>query len=325
LLLNSEFMRKIILLLTLAMTISFGLFGQTYYWVGGAGNWTDLSKWASCSGCAGGAFVQVPQSTNDVVIDAGSGFSAVPIATNRTITLNTGGANVTCRNLTVQPNVAGFRFSGAVRMDLYGAVTLSSNMNPLQTLWSGNLFLFGTGSQTHDFAVVRLYNSLISVEPTGGQHIFNAFNSATTLRLNPNNATGTVTFNTSILGGTINQNSGAVVFNTIGAGYTTGRITLYSISGGSLQANLAFGANTFTATGGTSNFVGQTTFPNVNLSGVNTAVTVAPITHTWTTFNALANQNSSLNISGATIQGLVNWYLYYAAVQLNATGSYFKL
>jgi hypothetical protein len=314
-------MQKVSFILTLAMTISFGLFGQTYYWVGGAGNWTDLSKWASCSGCAGGAFVQVPQSTNDVVIDAGSGFSAVPVANNRTITLNTGGANVTCRNLTVQPDAAGFRFSGAVRMDVYGDITLSTNMNPLQNLWTGQLFLFGENAQVHNFEGRRLYNSLISVEPTGGQHAFNNFVSATTLRINPNNGTGAVSFNGSILAGTINQNSGAVVFNTIGAGYSAGRITLYSISNGSLQANLAFGATTFTATGGTSNFVGQTTFTTFNLSGVGTAVVVSPITHTWTTFNALANQNSSLNISGARIQGLMNWYLYFAAVQLNATNS----
>jgi hypothetical protein len=295
---------------------------QTYYWVGGAGNWTDLTHWAACSGCAGGAFVQVPQSTSDVVIDAGSGFAAVPIANNRTITLNTGGANITCNNLTIQPDAAGFRISGTVRADVYGSLTFSANMNPAQSLWTGQLFLFGTSNHTHLFENIRLYNSTIAILPTGGQHILDRFNSATTLSLNPS-ATGSATFTTSILGGIINQSSGTTVFTIPVVGYTAPtRLTEFNISGGTATANSTFRANTLSITStGRCDFLAATNLGTFGISGNTTVANFAPTTHSWTTFNALSNNTSVVNIAGSTINSLSNWYCYFAATQLNATNS----
>jgi hypothetical protein len=293
---------------------------QTYYWVGGAGNWTDMSHWADCSGCAGGAFVQVPQSTNDVVIDAGSGFSAVPIANNRTITLNTGGANITCRDLTIQPDATGFRFSGTVRADVYGNITLSSNMNPLQSLWTGQLFLFGENTHTHLFQNIRLYNSTIAITPTGGQHVLDRFNAATTLSLNPS-PTGSATFTTSILGGTISQSSGTTIFDVPVVGYTSSRLTQFAISGGTATANNTFSAATLSITGGQCDFLASTNLVTFSINNNASIANFAPTTHTWTTFNALSNNTSTINIAGSTINGLRNWYCYYAATQLDATNS----
>ena len=44
------------------------------YWIGGSGNWTDTAHWSESSGGAGGA--SVPTSSDDVFINASSGFSS---------------------------------------------------------------------------------------------------------------------------------------------------------------------------------------------------------------------------------------------------------
>ena len=74
----------------LKITLVFLLFGvsvklssqTTYYWVGGTGNWSDLSHWATTSG---GSVKQtiVPSQLDDVVFDANS-FTA----TGQTVTVN---------------------------------------------------------------------------------------------------------------------------------------------------------------------------------------------------------------------------------------------
>lgn len=291
---------------------------QTYFWVGGPGAWTDLTKWAACSGCAGGAFVQVPQSNNDVVIDANSGFGLVPVA-NRTITLPSL-ANSTCRNLTITPNAANFRISGGTRMDVYGDITLEPTL-VAQNLWSGDLFLFGTGTHTHTLNNVRLYNTTISIEPTGGQHTIDRFNSATTLRINPT-ALGTARFTTSFVGQTVNHVSGTTTFDCPVTGYTaTSRLGTFTSSGGFVIANQSFRANNFSLSGGTNTFNAFTHLGTFTLSGNATVANFAATTHEWTRLDAQTTNTSTLNIAGATITNLVNWFLYSPNTIFNSTGS----
>lgn len=58
-------------LLILSLFSSLSLLSQDYYWVGGTGNWSDLSHWATSSG--GTVFhSQLPGPTNDVYLDANS-------------------------------------------------------------------------------------------------------------------------------------------------------------------------------------------------------------------------------------------------------------
>jgi len=52
------------------------------YWVGGSGNWTDSSHWSATSGGAGG--VSVPNSSDNVTIDANSSGSNLSISWNGT-------------------------------------------------------------------------------------------------------------------------------------------------------------------------------------------------------------------------------------------------
>lgn len=262
--------------------------------------------------------MQVPQSNNDVVIDANSGFGLVAAA-NRTITLPSL-ANSTCRDLSIIPSAANFRISGATRMDVYGNITLEAAL-PAQTLWTGNLFLFGTGAQSHALGNVRLYNATISIEPTGGQHTIDRYNSATILRINPN-AAGSATFTTSFLGQTVNHQTGTTTFDCPVTGYTaTSRLATFTSTGGTVIANQLFRANTFTISGGSNTFNAFTHLGTFTLSGNTTVVNFAPIVHEWTRLDAQTTNTATLNITNATITNLVHWFLYSPNTIFNATGS----
>ena len=68
-----------------------GLYAADYYWVGGAGNWSDITHWATTSG----GTVQhnsVPSLEDNVFFDANS-FSG----NNQTVTINN--QNVFCANM----------------------------------------------------------------------------------------------------------------------------------------------------------------------------------------------------------------------------------
>ncbi|GAA4349451.1 hypothetical protein GCM10023185_06210 [Hymenobacter saemangeumensis] len=97
-----------------------------YYWVpaptgtgttvSGSGAWNELAHWAASSGGSGGAYSQVPQSTDDVYFDANS-FNG----NNQRVSLAVG-ATPTCRNLTWSGNVRGGSFSGGGTMEVNGDI-----------------------------------------------------------------------------------------------------------------------------------------------------------------------------------------------------------
>ena len=65
-------MKKLILLASLLILTSACLKAQSdYYWVGGSGNWNDVSHWATSSGGSTFATV-VPSNTTHVHFDANS-------------------------------------------------------------------------------------------------------------------------------------------------------------------------------------------------------------------------------------------------------------
>ncbi len=80
------------ILLILAVLLSVQLQAADYYWVGGAGNWSDLNHWRL--GSSSGSIPSiVPSSADNVFFDANSGFSAA----SKVVTLN---ANGFCNNMT---------------------------------------------------------------------------------------------------------------------------------------------------------------------------------------------------------------------------------
>ncbi|RZJ93129.1 MAG: hypothetical protein EOO60_05770, partial [Hymenobacter sp.] len=110
-----SYLRRLLLLLSL---VSCGQLAHaaSYYWVPagspatGTGAWNDLSHWAASSGGSGGAYSQVPQSTDDVFFDANS-FNAASQRVSLIFSGSTSGSSVpVCHNMTWSGNVrsAGF-------------------------------------------------------------------------------------------------------------------------------------------------------------------------------------------------------------------------
>jgi len=97
-----------ILLLSISLLFASSLLAQDYYWVGGTGDWSDASHWATSSG--GSEFhAEPPTELNDVYLDANS-FTA----TGQVLTLDL--ANCYCRAF----NSAGVQNSPLIRAMNYG-------------------------------------------------------------------------------------------------------------------------------------------------------------------------------------------------------------
>jgi hypothetical protein len=110
------------LLLLFSLT-SNTLAAATYYWVGGTGNWSDISHWATTSG-GGISHPQAPTADDDVIFDFNS-FDAP----GQTVTFNTG--IIFCRNMSWlgvsnNPTLVG---GAEVRLNIFGSLELDPNMN----------------------------------------------------------------------------------------------------------------------------------------------------------------------------------------------------
>lgn len=115
-------MKRIItptLLFTLLSTI---LTASDYYWIGGSGNWSDISHWATTSG---GIIThdQVPTADDDVYFDANS-FTGP----DQVITINN--ENIFCRNLdwTGASGVPVFRGSSEKVINIFGSLNFITDM-----------------------------------------------------------------------------------------------------------------------------------------------------------------------------------------------------
>jgi gliding motility-associated-like protein len=99
-----------------------------HYWVGGSGNWNDLSHWAATSGGAGGSiFPQViPSPFDNVYFDANSGFTPG----NNTVTINI--PNIFCNNMNWTGAANAPKFISTTNSNsvfaIYGSLTFIQNM-----------------------------------------------------------------------------------------------------------------------------------------------------------------------------------------------------
>jgi hypothetical protein len=104
---------------TVGITISLPA-SQTFYWIGGTGNWNDVSKWSLSSG--GTASGCLPSRVDNVVFDNNSFLGS-----NQTVTLNTS-AEVVDMTWTAGVN-ASPNFSGGNTLIINGDLTVAGNMD----------------------------------------------------------------------------------------------------------------------------------------------------------------------------------------------------
>ena len=110
------------------------LFGQKY-WVGGQGNWNDLSHWSNTSGGSFGA--SAPTIHEDAIFDTNSGFSV-----GDSIKINSG-ARV--QNLDFIKNNVSIKFVG----DSSSSLLVSGKFffgNKVENKFEGKVIMSGTSS-----------------------------------------------------------------------------------------------------------------------------------------------------------------------------------
>ncbi|WP_145854974.1 hypothetical protein [Pedobacter suwonensis] len=97
----------------------------SYYWVGGSGDWSQISHWRTSSG---GALIPsvIPGPTDNVFFDSNSGFTA----TNRSITLNITG---NCHNITFSGGGVAPAFTqiGQQTLNIYGSSEWQAGMRAI--------------------------------------------------------------------------------------------------------------------------------------------------------------------------------------------------
>src|SRR5687767_1396495 len=111
-------MKKLILSCFLAL-LFIPLYAADYYWVGGAGAWSDLNHWSNTSGRPANKSI-IPGINDDLHFDANSGLGT------GTVTLSTTGHSY-CRNMSwvgVTTNAV-FRNTGSYFLNIYGNLELS--------------------------------------------------------------------------------------------------------------------------------------------------------------------------------------------------------
>ncbi|MDA8819468.1 gliding motility-associated C-terminal domain-containing protein [Schleiferiaceae bacterium] len=155
-------MRRIILLFFLFPTLCFA---DTYYWVNGAGDWADLTHWATTSG--GTTYHNtVPGSGDDVIFDGNSGSLDFTINVNVT-TVYTKDFIVT----TGAPSIT--LSSGAVTYELFGSLTLNNGF-VVSTSTDIDWNLSGSGSHSIDLNGTIISN--LNLNGTGSYQLLDSLN-----------------------------------------------------------------------------------------------------------------------------------------------------
>lgn len=107
---------------------------NSYYWVGGDGNWSDINHWSTSSGGTE-RHLTIPGPDDNVIFDANS-FSKNGQSVNVL-------SSAFCKDLDFRQIVHNVNFKGSSELYLYGSLLLSTN---LEYEHSGTLFFEGSSS-----------------------------------------------------------------------------------------------------------------------------------------------------------------------------------
>ncbi len=229
-------------LLLLLLALGSSAHAANYYWVGGTGNWNDLSHWASASGGAGGAYGQVPQSVDNVYFDANS-FTA----NNQVVNLP---ATVTCRSMDWRGSTrTGLRLQGGGTVEINAELHLVPSMGTQVCAFS---FLSGTSSsQPVDLQNVPI-NGYLQFDNAAGSWTFSS-----NVNVNQYSSTPTLIINSGAV------NFGSVTVNTYSLRSTTNASRAINL--GSSTINLRSPANTWALSGTGLTFNAGTSTINVGV------------------------------------------------------------
>lgn len=130
---------KFKLYLLLLFLISQSIFAQNnYYWVGGAGNWSDLNHWR-IGAASGQAATIIPSRYDNVFITSGSGFSS----SGGMLTIP---SSATCKDFIIDDSfTAKLNFPSGSIFNIYGNLKWKSNATALYSL---TMNLFSESSNT---------------------------------------------------------------------------------------------------------------------------------------------------------------------------------
>jgi gliding motility-associated-like protein len=250
----------------------FRLSAAEYYWVGGTGNWSDISHWATSSG-GGTMFFTAPSATDNVHFDAGSFTAPGQVVSINTTAIcrdvNWTGAlfnpAFTCSavfslriygSLTLIPNMT-FTFNGPVYFE---ATTTGKTITSAGKTFGNNVYLRGNGggwTLTDNINVTVNLNYETGTFNTNGKSVTcgGTFGSSTTTRnLNISNSTITVVkWEMDGLGLTINTNnslikaSGSFIHSNTPTSYNN--VVTIILQGGGSNFNLINGMPGLTASG----------------------------------------------------------------------------
>jgi len=304
---------KALSLLALVLMFS-ALKAQTYYWVGGAGDWHDYgSHWATTSG--GASFhSQAPQSFNDVIFDTNSGFLLADKVNHSNV------ASAVCHDMTWSTGIAdvGMTSSSAKVLDVYGSLLFEVGQD--MDGYRGKLRFLSTGTETIEFKDNFTRFDRIIFEPQNGSYtvlddIDQHFAQTGHGGILVNIGTGDVTFQDTVkcegLYEGIHVASGTATFNDLVWGYSpTNRSPI-------------FGKNVlwlFRVSGGTVNFNHETwiywlDLDNGDLNAQNTTQIWGQVGGTY------ADMNGSLDISNSLIECERWWGITNGSMGLNTTNS----
>ncbi|MBR9859736.1 T9SS type A sorting domain-containing protein [bacterium] len=163
------------LLFTLTLTL-FSFFSQAadYYWIGGTGDWSQISNWATTSG---GSTVHssVPGSNDNVYFDANS-FSSNGQTVTLNVAVNVASMDWTGVNYTVT-------LDGNVSPTIYGDFILNSNLT-----WDAGSYIYLEGIGTHSLDPDGVtFSETITLSDTGTYNLLDSLVTSGTINIDCRN------------------------------------------------------------------------------------------------------------------------------------------
>ena len=267
------------LLITMLLLSAFASNAANYYWVGGTGNWSDVTNhWATTSG--GNTFQSiVPSSLDNVFFDANS-FSS----TGQTVT---GDIVMNCNNMSWAGVANSPTFTTNNSLNIYGSLTFVSGM----TLTTGDVYFQSTSTGQTITLGGKSISGNVWFEGSGGWTFQDTFTSGGAILIdNGSIVTNNQTVNTFYVMVHYNNSTNTINLNVGSSTFTVSYSQPWTLQG----SNLTYTSSnpTFIMTGNGTFIGGGYAYYNISFTGGSTG-----------TINGVTSAND-INFTGAgTVNG----------------------